>query len=276
MQCPYCSSEATRVLETRRDAVGVVLRRRACTSCGARFGTTERVSTGDLFVRKRNGEIEPFKREKIARGITKAASVHQRLSLADVDAFIDRIVDQLTPEGPGIPVSSEIIGQLVLQHLEDSSEVTDVARIRYAMVFLGKTTRQDGFSTASDLADWLSSVYGDAPVADGSPKPRFVIKRRGGTREPFDPQKLERSIGIAAKGRGGDLHVRGLATSVAARVVDSLTGQAIVTSQQVAAHVLAVLRELDDIAYLRYASRTKPYASRNDFWLEIQSLVEDK
>jgi hypothetical protein len=40
-----------------------------------------------------------------------------------------------------MPIASTEIGQLVLQALEDSTAITDVAGIRYALVFLGQRVR---------------------------------------------------------------------------------------------------------------------------------------
>jgi transcriptional repressor NrdR len=137
VDCPYCQSGQTRVLETRSGEAGTVQRRRACVECARKFATVERINTEYLSVRKQNGSIEHFRREKIAKGIGKASSVF-RISAADINAFIDRILDNLQPSGPGIPISSDEIGHLVLQHLQDSTAVTDVARIRFAMVFWGR------------------------------------------------------------------------------------------------------------------------------------------
>src|SRR5690348_18412201 len=97
MQCPYCQSEETRVLESRKDGAGTVQRRRSCMSCGERFSTVERINVEYLNVRKYDGRIERFQRDKIARGIGKAASLFQ-IPAADVNAFIDRILDELRPD----------------------------------------------------------------------------------------------------------------------------------------------------------------------------------
>jgi transcriptional repressor NrdR len=272
MQCPYCESDATRVLESRPDSAGTVQRRRQCRGCGQRFATVERINTEYLTVRKLDGRIERFRREKIINGIGKAASVF-RIPAADVNAFIDRILDQLRPESPGLPIPSSEIGKLVLRHLRDATSVTDVARIRFAMVFYGKTSRQGGFRDARDLKVWLEDNYAELKETEVSVLPQTVLKRYAEEAEPFDIHKLERSIGIASKGRGSDERVRALAQDIAARAVAGLRGQSLVTSQQIASEVLKLLRERDGIAYLRYASAVKPFRNVNDFWMETLSLV---
>lgn len=272
MYCPYCQWEESRVLETRREPA-YVQRRRRCVNCGQRFTTLERINVEYLTVRKADGQVERFQRAKIIRGLEKAASVF-RIPATDINAFIDRILDQLQPETPGLPIATSDIGNLVLRHLQDATSVTDVARIRFAMVFKGKTSRRGGFSDASDLADWLGDNYpGLSDLADPA-VPMLVLKRPPREAQPFDLAKLERSVGIAAKGRGSDLRVRALASDVAARATADLAGQPIVTSHQIAAFVMKCLRSEDDIAYLRYAATTKPLRSVEDFWRETLALVD--
>jgi transcriptional repressor NrdR len=272
MQCSYCGSDSTKVLETRQAESGGVHRRRQCKQCGQRFATVERINVEYLSVRKRDNRIERFQPEKIIKSIGKAASVFG-IPATDTNAFIDRILDQLQPESPGLPIPSNDIGNVVLRFLQDATSVTDVARIRFAMVFLGKMSRPDGFKSAYDLQRWLADNYPALEDSDASAGPALVLKRRNQGVEPFDLKKLERSIGVAAKGRGPDGRVRSLASEIAGGVVADLTGQPIVTSQQIAAFALRRLRESDDIAYLRYAATTKPFRSVNDFWLETLALI---
>ncbi|MEU4769008.1 ATP cone domain-containing protein [Actinosynnema sp. NPDC023794] len=261
------------MLETRRAETGTVQRRRACQECGQRFATVERISTEFLRVRKQDGSLENFSREKIAKGIGKASSVF-RISTADIDAFVERIVDRLQPPGPGIPIPSHEIGHLVLQILQDSTSVTDVARIRFAMTFLGKVSRKGGFRDAQDLRHWLENNYPlpitHAHVDHTNPD---VLKRTPGHVETFDHRKLERSIGLAAKGRGTDSFVRTFASRVARLVRERIVDQPVITSQQIATEVLSSLRQHDEIAYLRYAATVKPLRSVEDFWREVLSLT---
>ena len=272
MYCPYCQADESRVLETRREAAHIQ-RRRRCEGCGRKFSTLERVNVDYLTVRKADGRIERFQREKIIRGIGRAASVF-RIPASDVNAFIDRILDQLQPDNPGFPISTTDIGDLVLRYLQDATSVTDVARIRFAMVFKGKTSRTTGFKDATELALWLRGNYPGLEDMEVNSVPRMVVKRPPRDVEPFDIGKLERSVGIAAKGRGSDARVNALAAEVAARATAELTGQPLVTSHQIATFVMRLLRFSDDIAYLRYAATTKPFRSTEDFWRETLALIQ--
>lgn len=271
MDCPFCPAEKTNVLETRRPDPGAVERRRRCPACGERFTTTERVTAEHITVRKQDGSLEPFDRQKIAKAIGKSSSVF-RIPQADIGAFVDRIVDSLQPEFPGSPISSDAIGRRVLQILQDSRSVTDIARIRFAAVFLGKTSRPGGFKNAHDLARWMRQNYPQTEeIADFE---QVVLKRSPRHSEAFERRKLERSIGLSAKGRGTDAHVRSLATKIARQVCEHLDGQPVITSHQIATEVLACLRKVDDIAYLRFAAVSKPLRSVEDFWREVCALTQ--
>lgn len=270
MLCPYCRGGETRVTETRKPDSGTVQRRRLCPDCGKRFVTTERIATHEVQVRKRSGELQPFSRQKITRSIIKAGS-GQHLLPAVVDAFVERVVDQLAPPPDGAPIWTKDIGNLVLQSLDDNTDLTDVVRIRFAMVFLGRLGTPSAFADAREFKVWLEATYPN--VADLVKGGHIVVVKRNGKREVFEIKKLERSVGIAAKGRGDDQTVHAFATQVGERVLDELTGQAVISSQQIAASVLRELRAKDAIAYLRYASITKRYTNAADFLRETTALI---
>lgn len=54
MKCPFCSSDNTRVIDSRpADDNSSIRRRRLCDDCGKRFTTYEKVETIPLIVIKR-------------------------------------------------------------------------------------------------------------------------------------------------------------------------------------------------------------------------------
>jgi transcriptional repressor NrdR len=272
MKCPFCGSDSTRVKDTR-PRKGDTIRKRVCTSCSKRFSTAERITAEYLQVRKRDGRTEPFTRVKVRKGILKAAAGSD-LSPADLNAFVDRVIQILEPDASDIPIASTYIGRLVLQHLQGSG-TTDVVRIRYAMVLHGRTTHQGGFRRLSDFVAWLADEYGNPRVTRPLSTPWVVLKRNG-KGEQFEHEKLSRGIGRAAKGRGTDDQVRSLAHNVTSTVTRELRGQTLVTSQQIASEVLKALRQLDPVAYLRYAAAVKRYRSVDDFWLDVFGLQADQ
>ena len=98
----------------------------------------------------------------------------------------------------------------------------------------------------------------------------LVIKRSGAT-EPFSREKVVNGVRKACQGRpvnDDDLAL------LAQRVEESLRldGVAEVEAQEVGMAILAPLRELDEVAYLRYASVYRNFASLEDFEGEIALL----
>ena len=70
MICPFCRHDDSRVVDSRpADDGSQIRRRRECTDCGARFTTQE---TTLLNIVKRSGASEPFSREKVIAGVSKA------------------------------------------------------------------------------------------------------------------------------------------------------------------------------------------------------------
>jgi transcriptional repressor NrdR len=131
MRCPYCQHQETDVIDTRKLNGGEsIRRRRKCSACGRRFTTYERVESVSLTVVKKNGEREPYDREKLMRGVRTACyrrpvSAQQLDQLAnDVEAALMTLDEQ--------EVSSSTIGDLVMARLR---EIDDVAYIRFASVY---------------------------------------------------------------------------------------------------------------------------------------------
>ena len=88
-------------------------RRRECPACGTRFTTFERVVSGPAFVVKRDGEREPFDRDKLRRALMGAA--HKRpVSRTDIDRIVDQVEARVGVRGE---LGSREIGELVLGDL---------------------------------------------------------------------------------------------------------------------------------------------------------------
>jgi transcriptional repressor NrdR len=99
--------------------------------------------------------------------------------------------------------------------------------------------------------------------------PVSVSKSHGGS-EPFSREKLIAGMAAATKGRGVD-HERleELATQVEDRV---RLGGSEVTSSAIGVCVLDVLREVDVVSYLRFASVYKHFDAAADFHRELELL----
>ena len=73
MNCPFCNTPDTKVIDSRPTEEGqAIRRRRECESCGKRFTTYEKVEEVLFMVIKRDGSREQFDRSKILNGIIRA------------------------------------------------------------------------------------------------------------------------------------------------------------------------------------------------------------
>lgn len=131
MRCPFCGHPDTSVKDSRAvDESNSVRRRRHCLECSARFTTIERVQLVPLKIIKKNGEVEPFEREKLAKSMELA--LHKRPVEAEkIDRMISSIVRQLETRGE-TEIPSTVIGEMVMESLKDLDQV---AYVRFASVY---------------------------------------------------------------------------------------------------------------------------------------------
>jgi transcriptional repressor NrdR len=102
----------------------------------------------------------------------------------------------------------------------------------------------------------------------------LAIVKRDGSKEAFDRGKLTAGVTKAIKNRPvTPEQVDALATQVEERV--RRRGR-VVTTQEVGIEVLALLRRLDDVAYLRFASVYKDFQELTDFERELGLLLQKK
>lgn len=117
MKCPYCRSDAIKVVDKRNvDNRNVIRRRRECESCHKRFTTYERLESIDLSVIKSDGSTEKFDREKLKTGIIKAVK-KRPITLPQIDEMIDDIELKLLNR-KSIEIKTKEIGQMVLTRLK--------------------------------------------------------------------------------------------------------------------------------------------------------------
>lgn len=149
MKCLYCD-EATRVVDSRDTQDGaVVRRRRECVDCETRFTTYERAELRQLEVEKRDGNVEPFDREKLAAGIRRAC---EKRPIPDqrLDAIITAVEEEIRSLREPV-VESDVIGHKVCEHLKEEDEV---AYLRFASVY---KEFSDGAQFVRELADLSTS-----------------------------------------------------------------------------------------------------------------------
>ena len=108
----------------------VIRRRRECLQCKRRYTTYERLEELGIKVVKKNNVREPFDREKIRSGLSKACwkrpvsdeQIEQIVSLVESDVYA-------TGESE---IDSHLLGEMVMARL---AAVDQVAFVRFASVY---------------------------------------------------------------------------------------------------------------------------------------------
>jgi transcriptional repressor NrdR len=132
MRCPYCNSTDSQVKDSRPDAEDATIRRRrVCSECGAKFTTVERVQMRDLSVRKNDGSLESFDREKLRRSI-KIAGRNSDVGDEQIEKLVTSIHRRLETEVADDVATSELVGQMVSDSLIN---LDPIAFIRFVSVF---------------------------------------------------------------------------------------------------------------------------------------------
>lgn len=131
MKCPFCSSDNTRVIDSRpADDNNSIRRRRLCDDCGKRFTTYEKVETIPLIVIKKDNNREQYDRSKIEAGILRAC--HKRpVSANQINQLVDEVEVEIFSKEEKELSSSEI-GEIVMNKLQ---YLDAVAYVRFASVY---------------------------------------------------------------------------------------------------------------------------------------------
>jgi transcriptional repressor NrdR len=150
MRCPNCASLDTQVKDSRpTEDSAVIRRRRVCVTCNFRFTTFERVQLRELTVIKRNSRRVPFDRDKLVRSV-QVALRKRSVDPERVEKMVSAIVRELETGGES-EVSSEVIGETVMEHLR---QLDDVAYVRFASVYRN-------FREAKDFETVLGELSGE-------------------------------------------------------------------------------------------------------------------
>ena len=131
MKCPYCSSENTRVVDSRPvEENNSIRRRRVCDNCGKRFTTYEKIEMIPLIVIKKDQSREQYNRDKIFNGVLRAC--HKRkVSIQQINELVNKVeIEIFNREDKEIP--STEIGEIVMNRLKD---LDPVAYVRFASVY---------------------------------------------------------------------------------------------------------------------------------------------
>ena len=130
MECPYCHNIETKVTDSRDTGTLSIRRRRECLKCNKRFTTYEYIELTPVYVKKKDGRLEKFDRNKIKNGIIKALE-KRPVDHEKIDEMVNSIEEKIRRTGSE-QIESTKIGEYVMESLKETDHV---AYIRFASVY---------------------------------------------------------------------------------------------------------------------------------------------
>jgi transcriptional repressor NrdR len=131
LKCPKCANEDTKVLESRISHEGrSVRRRRECHACAHRFTTYEKEESFVFSIRKKDGRVEPYLRDKIMRAV-QIACQKRPVSQEQLEMLIANIETTVQEKGDRT-IPSKRLGDIVMDGLQNLDKV---AYVRFASVY---------------------------------------------------------------------------------------------------------------------------------------------
>ena len=130
MECPYCHNIETKVTDSRDTGTLSIRRRRECLKCNKRFTTYEYIELTPIYVKKKDGRLEKFDRNKIKNGIIKALE-KRPVDHEKIEEMVNSIEEKIRRTGSEQMESTQI-GEYVMDGLKETDHV---AYIRFASVY---------------------------------------------------------------------------------------------------------------------------------------------
>jgi len=174
LKCPACRDVNNHVIDSRLGKDGdVIRRRRECEHCGRRFTTYERVEEYLPSIVKKDGRREPFDRQKVLAGLTKACE--KRPVATEVIAKSADDIERGLLERGEKEVPSSVVGEAIMKMLHD---LDTVAYVRFASVY---RSFQDIDEFMEELEDLLKERRGSVKLEKQPSKPAAGAraKKRG-------------------------------------------------------------------------------------------------
>lgn len=131
MKCMVCGCDDTKVLESRLAGDGrSVRRRRTCRNCDHRFTTYEKEETLEIHIKKKDGQVQPYQRDKAKRSV-QVACQKRNIKIEQIEFMLRKVEIRFQELGERV-ISSRQLGDLIMEGL---SLLDQVAYIRFASVY---------------------------------------------------------------------------------------------------------------------------------------------
>lgn len=156
LHCPFCSTDDTKVIDSRLVADGnQIRRRRECASCHERFTTYEIVELLMPRVIKQDGSREPFDESKLRSGLNRALE-KRPVSIEAIESALNKIKRYLRNTGER-EISALIIGEQVMEQLR---KLDEIAYVRFASVYRR-------FTDISEFQDEINRLQKQSELESG-------------------------------------------------------------------------------------------------------------
>jgi len=160
MRCPFCRDLESKVIDSRVNREGdVIRRRRECASCSGRFTTYERVEEALPVVVKKDGRREPYDRAKVVGGLRKACE-KRKVSIDQIESVADGVGRRLQEEGAR-EIPSSMVGEAIMRELR---ALDTVAYVRFASVY---RSFKDVGEFMREVRELSAEGNPDAPADEG-------------------------------------------------------------------------------------------------------------
>ncbi len=101
----------------------------------------------------------------------------------------------------------------------------------------------------------------------------IMVVKKDGSRQPYDREKVRKGILRACEKRSISIdQIENVLDSIEAQISNSLERE--VTSSMIGEMVMDKLRELDEVAYVRFASVYRQFKDINTFMNELKLLLD--
>lgn len=103
----------------------------------------------------------------------------------------------------------------------------------------------------------------------------ILVVKNDGTRQAFDLGKIKRGVIKACEKRPVPIEkIDALAENIAKRIYNSMDQE--ISSKAIGEMVMEELKQLDEVAYVRYASVYRSFKDISSFMEELQKMMEKK
>jgi transcriptional repressor NrdR len=103
----------------------------------------------------------------------------------------------------------------------------------------------------------------------------ILVVKKDGSRQPYEREKVQKGILRACEKRNVSVEqLEALVDSIEAQIYNSLERE--ITTEFIGEMVMDKLRDLDEVAYVRFASVYRHFKDINTFMSELNKLLEKK